>query len=366
MIQRNYRDEDGHRCWRRPSTLSAAILVTSLLGMVLVWTQHSLRERVPVSDDLSRIGHPCPEVEPTVDAILVEPVGRDGEHKDMPVSHDPHFERLTTELEAIMRESTPATQSDRMAAFVRNMSFGDMMVTLGHLQNCSNKVELQISAQLTRRWAEVDPKAAVGWAASLPEGAFRSLVLDQASVAWAEVNWADAVEWARQLSVQNGREQVMRVIAEEAVRNDPKEALRLAAELSPTQQRDEMIRWAAMEWATADAPQAAQWAAGISDDRLRLQVLANIAMAWSDQDVQAAATLAVNGLGSGRIQADALVGIAVRWAQNDPEATAAWVSRFPEGSLRQEAIDAVAPVWALNDPGRAHEWQAAMAGGGAR
>jgi len=366
MIQGNYRDEDGRRSRRQLSTLSVAILVSVLLGTVLVWTQRLSRERVQVSDDLSRAGYPSQEEEQRVKDILIEPVGRDGGQKAVPVSHDPLLERLTKELEAIQQETNPATQSDRMAAFVTNVSLGDMMATLGHLQNYSNRAVLQLSAQLTRHWAEVDPRAAAVWAASLPEGAFRSLVLDQASVAWAEVNWADAVGWARRLSVENGREQALRVIAEETVRNDPMEALRLAAELSPTQQRNELIGWAAMEWATTAAPQAAQWAAGISDDRLRVQVLANIAMAWSDQDVQAAATLAINGLGSGRVQDDALVGIALRWAQSDPEATAAWVGQFPQGSLRLDAMDAVASVWSVNDSSGAREWQTGITGVGTR
>lgn len=357
MRQIEHQAKDGRRISRRPSLWFVTILVgLTLLGAALTWIRQSPPNSVSVHaiapDDQFKFAEENDE-----ESVLLVTTFNETRSDFIPASRDPLIDQLFKTLSGIQREANPALQSAMLEGFVTNLSFADMMTVLGQLQGCSNRMELQLSAQLTRRWAETDPKAAATWAASLPEGGFRSLVLDQAAGAWAEGNWADAAEWARQVTDEGAREQVMRFIAGELVRSDPMEALRLAVDLSPTQTRDELIRRAAMEWATSDAPNAAQWAMGISDPALRAQVLASISMAWSDQDVQAAATLAVNGLPAGRSQSDALVGIASRWAQVDPEAAAAWVSRYPAGAAKKDAREAVVAIWLLIDADAAAKWR---------
>jgi hypothetical protein len=366
MTGTQHRSHDDRRARRRPSAWFALIfLAATLAGAVSIGLHNSrpVAQRTEGRTQSVDDGGGAAPIDPTEHADIQRGdlrLTRDAEsvrHNVVPLS-------LAESLADIERESDPGAQEERMTALVTGFSLAEIPSALNQLQDSTNRMAFELGARLMRRWAEVDPQAASAWAVVLPEGPFRSTVLDQASIAWAEINWADAADWARQLPDGTERDRVMRVVAEETVRSEPVEALRLAMESAPSAERDDLIRHAAMEWAGLDAASAEQWARQIDDTNLRSQVLAVIAVALADQDARAAATLAVSDLPTGRVQEDAIVSILNRWVQVDADAAASWVIQFPPGQLKQDAIASVVAIWSLDDFSRAHEWLDTVTRGG--
>ena len=130
------------------------------------------------------------------------------------------------------------------------------------------------------------------------------------------------IEWAEELPEGDERQSVLKSVAYEAARTEPAEALWLAVEQPVQPEWSDLIRYAAMQLAGKDPEGASNMANEISDESLRNQLLSSITTVWSDTNPQAAATMALLSIQSGKLQDDAVIGIVQRWVQKDPEKTA--------------------------------------------
>lgn len=238
----------------------------------------------------------------------------------------------------IEAEADDERREEMWANLAARVALSDIPATLDELA-CLGHGGSEYFQRLLRRWTAADACVAATWAGQLPAGEAREAAMSCAAIEWANRDLNAAAAWARQLPATSEQQRLLLAISAEAVRDNPMEALRIAVELPADDPRDETIRRAAMEWTMRDAVSAVDWAKRIPDPSLRSQVLAAEVTAWADAAPEAAATLALESLPSGRLLNDTVVAVVQRWAQHQPELAAAWVERFPDGELRDWAVE---------------------------
>ncbi len=248
---------------------------------------------------------------------------------------------MTVRLGAFLQTVDAATEIDKRDEALERAAAAvapdALALALSVLATNSSPSAQDLCQLLVRRWVELAPAAAAGWASQLPPGALSSAALGQAAIAWGDSHPQAAAQWVQSLPEGAGRQSAVLGFAYEAARTDPVSALTLTAGLTPSPERDNALVHAASQWAATDPAAVAAWVREVPDDPLRERLLEAVAVAVAAQDAPAAATMAASALPPGGEQDRTAVAIVQRWAQTEPEAAAAWVAQFPDTPAKAAA-----------------------------
>jgi hypothetical protein len=263
---------------------------------------------------------------------------------------------LAAKLDVVEKATDPLQREDLIEAFIAGVPLEKTTEVLDFLLGKeATATNREIQLRLLRRMAEKTPKAAAEYAALKLTGKHRQDTLKNIAGVWAERDSTEAIAWARSLPEED-RNLTFVGIAYSMIEKEPMKALDLARELPATDSRDELVNHISLNWAAKNPAQASEWAAQIPDKELRERIVKGIAATWGDTDPAAAANLALTALQPGRHQDDAVVGIVQRWVQNKPDDAAAWVTKFPEGTLRNTATEELVKLWADKNADEAGNW----------
>jgi hypothetical protein len=274
---------------------------------------------------------------------------------------------MAAALGAIQGVQDPVQQNEKLEALGQEIGEADLPAAIEFLNGRTPAaLERDLKLRLIRRWAGIDPSAAAEWVSQIPMGSERQEAIEGVAIVWANRNLLDAAGWVRHLSDAAERNGGALSVAYEAARTDPVAALELAIEVPAGESRDNLVTHAASQWAVKNPAAALEWAKQISDRDLHERVLTAITTVWGEADPIAAATLAVQELIPGKQQDDAVVGIVQRWVQKKPQEAAAWVLKFPEGTLRDTALEELVKLWTDQDVKAAGLWLNGVADSSAR
>jgi hypothetical protein len=228
--------------------------------------------------------------------------------------------------------------------FVERLPAGELpavLKQLAELQGIKPTVcGRDLEARVLRRWADLDPRAAAGWAAE-GRGENRGDLLGIAGSSWARVNFAAASEWSTRLEAEADRQRAVSGVAYEAIEKEPGKALELLRGLSADVERDRTMVMAVASWTVGAPVEAAAWAKQVPEEGLRQQCVSAVALAWAAREPGDAAELALGSLPHGKLQDHTVLSIARRWAMTQPVEATAWVEGFPEGELRKAALESI-------------------------
>jgi hypothetical protein len=273
------------------------------------------------------------------------------------------YVRLAAEVEA---ETDSDQRAEKVEAVAAAITDAELPAAVAALAQSDSPAASELRDQLVRRWAELDPAAAIAWAVALPPGTARTDALEQAVLAGAETDLPGTVETVNTITDETIRESTSLTLAYEAARTDPITALQLAAPLPASRERDNLLVHALRQWTDNDATAAATWIASIPDPTLQQRLLAAYVVVFSQQDAVAAAVLASSSLEAGANQNRAVVGIVQQWAQTNPALAASWVEQFPAGTLRDTATQNLLSIWTTHDAAAAGKWVEQLPAGGSR
>jgi hypothetical protein len=213
---------------------------------------------------------------------------------------------------------------------------------------------------IERRWAEVDPMAALKlWSEHGPDR-----VSDAFFIAWSRLNPVEALRWLEGLSEEERKGPTRSAILGTIARADPQRALDYANQLADGPDRAQLVA-KAFEVFVAKSPEEAFAAAKLLPEGLGKQaafdtVLSHIA----NSNLEEAQRLI------GSLPADAVSGasreVGSRLAKADPQDAVRWAESLPEGKSRQSAFSAIAGAWAAKDVEGAAAWLDRMTPGASK
>jgi cytochrome c553 len=162
-------------------------------------------------------------------------------------------------------------------SLIQNLSYQDHATAVQYYQEATanlapetiEKTFGSTASQITRYWAQHDPKAAGQWVMSLPEGDSRSNSVQSLVDQLGDNDIKGAAEFINTLAVGKERDQAVGALVSD-LRNqgDPESAFDWAASVSDASKRENMIRTAANQWKDYDpaAARAAVTGADISKE----------------------------------------------------------------------------------------------------
>jgi hypothetical protein len=229
--------------------------------------------------------------------------------------------------------------------FVETIPSADLPEAVDKLQALQTQnptvVGHELLLRFLQRWSENDVHSVADRISKMLPGDERQDAVAALAKTWARQNFAEAAAWVEQLPGSAERQSAQEGMAAETAFTNPLESLKLACTLPSSSTRDDIIARATATWAASAPENAAAWAKQISDETLRQQIISSVAITWGESNPVVARDLAVNSLPSGPVQDRTIVRIVQRWMMTDAPSAAAWVNRFPEGTLRQAALGAL-------------------------
>ncbi len=254
-----------------------------------------------------------------------------------------HIERLLAGIYAALPERDELKRSEYFLRCADGLANEDVPLVLQRLDDTLRGSEFGVL--LVRRWAETEPAAAAAWAQEL--GGERDELLKHVASVWSNTDLNAATEWAKALVEGEGQQAALLAVTEETIRQQPASALELAASLTSETEREHVTIRALNEWATQEPVSALRWVASITDIKWQQQLKASLIPTVASIDGASGAQLTTAWLPAGSEQERTAVAVVQRWAQQSPEDAAAWVNRFPAGSMRLAALDNLKRIGSL-------------------
>jgi hypothetical protein len=217
----------------------------------------------------------------------------------------------------------------RIREIVRTLALGDLPAAFEDARRLPESDQWQMLSAIGRRWAELDIKGALEFAAAKgrvgPYGGYNN-ILHGVVEKWASRSPDQAVTWVNELPPSRDRQQLVNTLMETLTRSDPRAALELAK--------------------ASGAGMDGSWQ------------VQNLFAEWTGRDREAALA-ALGTLGSG-LNATAVRGIAGRFAQDDPVAAATWAKGLSDPLSRKQALQQVTAMWSDTDPASVLRWAATV------
>jgi hypothetical protein len=115
------------------------------------------------------------------------------------------------------------------------------------------------AAMVAWQWAEIDPEAALDWAASLPHGPQKIDAVRRAFAIWLHAAEHDAEAWLRDQPIQRSLDPAIRVMIQKTVIESPRSALWWAARIQDQGRRERSLVKIGRSWYRRDPEPAKQW-----------------------------------------------------------------------------------------------------------
>ncbi len=208
--------------------------------------------------------------------------------------------------------------------------------------------------------ARSDPQRALDYANQLADGPDRAQLVAKAFEVFVSKNSAQALAAAKMLPEGSGKQAAFDTVIKKMADSNLEEAQRLLASLPP-----DSVSMAGREvgsrMAQGDPESAVRWANSLPEGKSRQGAFWAIAGAWATKDVAGAAAW-LDGMPAGPSRDAAVEGFAVRTAPKDPEGSAIWAATLPPGSTRAAVLKRSVGIWHRYDAAAAEEWLATTPG----
>jgi hypothetical protein len=192
--------------------------------------------------------------------------------------------------------------------------------------------------ELLRRMAELDPQAAIEFAAQHPELHGQADLAAELFANWQDRDQVSARMWLSALPSASLRVQLVPLVVSSLASEQPEEAIALAGEL-PGYDGDLDMLAAFGPWHESDEV----------DGQARERAYASIFREWASHDPQAAAARA-NGLEDPLCRTLAIQEVAAKWMLKDADAAIRWVQAQSPGPDRESALQGILAEWMQRDP----------------
>ncbi len=257
-------------------------------------------------------------------------------------------------LAGILQERDTGARLHALTDFVDHLAPGDFSAALLAARKLPGGADRDLATRLlVARWADIDPDAALGFAAKHKEfGQITGDIFQQL----ATNDLSSALTRAQAITDPGLHYQALRGALGVMANTDPAGALRLAAAAGDLPHNEPLSQMIYRQWSETDPMAAAAAAAqDTSGGDGWHSPLSQVLRTWSDQDPQAALNYTLS-LSDGATQARSVADIVRRWSDQNASAAAGWINTMPAGSARDAAAAAFASSVASTDVPTAVGW----------
>lgn len=290
-------------------------------------------------------------------AQRIEPLGRT--EKQTSSSH-PNPDALA----GILTDGNSSERLHALTDFIDHLAPGDFAAAMLVARKLPGGPDRDLATRLlVARWAELDPEAALGFAAKHKEfGQITSDIFQQL----AGSDLTSALTRAQAITDPGLHYQALRGALGVMALSDPAGALRLAAAAGEVPHTEPLTQAIYRQWSqtdpTAAAAAAAQDSSGGEGWR---SPLGQVIRTWADQDPQAALNFSLT-MPDNEAQTRSVSDIIRRWSDQDANAAAGWINTMPVGSARDAAAAAFASSVSYTDVPTAIGWAQSISDAEAR
>lgn len=207
---------------------------------------------------------------------------------------------------------------------------------------------------LLRRWGQLDPTAALAWAASVAEPLRRHELRREAMLGWASVRPADALAHVESSADGSPAAHRLRDVFEGAMHAETTTALQFAQQLDPKRFANEA---GAIIWTVFGRDPAATLAfvEALPDGELRRLAADRVIDHWARYDPWAA-RLWMERVASPEQMLSARIELGESWARVDPAGAVNWFLDLPPEEQNGRILDRILHRWMQYDPDTCAEW----------
>jgi hypothetical protein len=211
-------------------------------------------------------------------------------------------------------------------------------------------------------WSWSDPKSALQWNAenTADDGAKKrrdSAILSS----WLDIDFTAAKDWVEKLPPGPVRDNaVPRVVWRLAARGDSDQAAEWINQM-PEADRGRLAADLASNLARDDPPNAARWLEHLAPEGDALDLFSSVAAGWARKDFQGAGHW-VNELAAGDARDCAVASFAREAVRVDPAGAATWAATASNDRARASILAGVLREWSQRDAGEAQRWLQNAAG----
>ncbi|MBC7980319.1 MAG: hypothetical protein H7Y36_07125 [Armatimonadetes bacterium] len=307
-------------------------------------------------------------------------------------------EKKAGSVEEIYRKPGKSDRVQALLDFYSNLGPDDFASEAERLENLPFNERILASVILFGKWAEVDPRAAMGftdtmgfagvfvrptvlqgWASNDPVNAAKYYTENSAQFAmmnmmggggggrrggmgaqgpgeiiageWAKQDPDAALAWATGLKTNSG--QALTAVISEVAKSDPKKAAVMAAGMSEESQGG-AYGTIAREWGTRNFAEAEAWANGLPAAQRSAALASAIeGLAQSSPELAAAKIDQIKDVEALR---NAVPSVAKNYAREDPRGSMEWLDGIDNDGAKQDSMREVMPIWAAKDSGAALEF----------
>ncbi len=309
--------------------------MTSLLtaiSLLLVWShlRNIPSQTDPVAIEVARddsvpaVFHPAPP-------IFSEPPS-------------PSLVSVESPLAPVEPSAIPGEDPEKIAVLIAALGEVEVREGLGSLPDqdlTGNRGRL-----LLRRWAELNPNAAVNWLSQVGDAGVRRELTDVLAIAWSDKDLPGALTWVESLPESPAKDRALADLGYEVARVDSVNALQIAAQLPASDYANELLIHSMAQYASADPEQSAQLALSLPEGSLRDRTVSSVATILAKQDGGAAASFAVNNIPPGPELDRAVVGVVQLWSQDNVSGSQAWVYSLPDSFIRDQLLQSLGIIGA--------------------
>jgi len=256
----------------------------------------------------------------------------------------PSLVSVESPLEPVEPLATPGEDSEKIAVLIAALGEVEVREGLGSILDqdlTGNRGRL-----LLRRWAELNPNAAVNWLSQVGDAGVRRELTDVLAIAWSDKDLPGALTWVQSLPEGPAKDRAMADLGYEVARVDSVNALQIAAQLPASDYASELLIHSMAQYASADPEQSAQLALSLPEGSLRDRTVSSVATILAKQDGGAAVNFAVNNIPPGPELDRAVVGVVQLWSQDNASGSQAWVYSLPDSFIRDQLLQSLGIIGA--------------------
>ncbi|MEO8351813.1 MAG: hypothetical protein ABI680_08775 [Chthoniobacteraceae bacterium] len=282
-----------------------------------------------------------------------------------------HAESFSTRLDELTILANPTKRARAISGIADDLDVAAIREALAALANQSVRDAEEIRLQLLARWSELEPEAALEYAAALPGGFEAPGAITAVIESWAQID-PDGAE----AGVNGMHEGFAKKIARTALlpvisEGDPTHAFALYRQGTPYYSDE--ISNLFQNWTELQPEEAAAQAAQLPAAWQRGYALHDVMEKWAKTDREAALEWATSwqppsppGVTIERRDPGPLSIILQSWMGEEPAAALEWLKQMPEDTAKSDLLAALSSSVSGNDPQHAVEIAAMMSEGKAQ
>jgi hypothetical protein len=210
---------------------------------------------------------------------------------------------LEQQIDRACAETSPGQREAALEQISRSISRSDIPRALAYLatRQGMDGPENPLFKQLSSKWAENDPNAALNWVNSLSDPATQKEALLGVLTGWSHVS--------------------------------PKDAAAYASQLPPGNLQEDAVLKVVNEWSFRDPAAAASWVSKFPEGNLRDKAAGPVIF-WGQGQCPATIADMLDTMGNAELKKEHFETVAVVWMNRDPAAAKIWIQR---SSVSEEA-----------------------------